>query len=65
LTEATDFNIVIYNITGQRVGVLASGYAEPGVYKQVWNASDFTSGVYFLRLEAGANIATQKVVLIK
>ena len=65
IMEASDMSISIYNIAGQRVDVLASGYAEPGVYKQVWNAANFTSGVYFIRLEAGANVATQKVVLIK
>jgi len=65
IMEATDMSISIYNIAGQRVDVLANGYAEPGVYKQVWNAANFTSGVYFIRLEAGANVATQKVVLIK
>ncbi len=65
LTEASSFEISVYNITGQRVDVLSDGYAEPGVYKQTWNAGDFTSGVYFIRLVAGQNIATQKVVLIK
>ena len=65
LMEASDMTISVYNIAGQRVDVLMSGYAEPGVYRQVWNAANFTSGVYFIRLEAGTNIATQKVVLIK
>lgn len=65
MVEASDFEISVYNIAGQKLSVLASGYAEPGVYKQVWNAADFTSGVYFIRLIAGVNIATQKVVLIK
>ncbi|MCF7833210.1 MAG: T9SS type A sorting domain-containing protein, partial [Candidatus Marinimicrobia bacterium] len=65
LDEASDFSISVFNITGQRVDVLSSGYAEPGLYKQIWNAGDFTSGVYFIRLEAGMKVATQKVVLIK
>ncbi|MCK4530273.1 MAG: T9SS type A sorting domain-containing protein, partial [Candidatus Marinimicrobia bacterium] len=65
MVEASDFEMSVYNIAGQKLDVLSSGYAEPGVYKQVWNAADFTSGVYFIRLVAGANIATQKVVLIK
>jgi len=65
VVEASDFEISVYNIAGQKLDVLSSGYAEPGVYKQVWNAGNFTSGVYFIRLVAGANIATQKVVLIK
>jgi K319-like protein/lamin tail-like protein/type IX secretion system substrate protein len=65
IVDASDFEISVYNIAGQKMSVLANGYAQPGVYKQVWNAADFTSGVYFIRLTAGANVATQKVVLIK
>jgi len=65
LDEASNFEISVFNITGQRVDVLSSGYAEPGIYKQIWNAGNFTSGVYFIRLEAGMKVATQKVVLIK
>ena len=65
LTEASDYEISVYNIAGQNMGVLSSGYAQAGVYKYVWNASNFTSGVYFIRLNADNNVATQKVVLIK
>jgi hypothetical protein len=65
LDEASNFEISVFNITGQRIDVLSSGYAEPGIYKQIWNAGNFTSGVYFIRLEAGMKVATQKVVLIK
>lgn len=65
LMDASDFEISIYNIAGQKMDILASGYAQPGIYKYVWNAADFTSGVYFVRLTADKNVATQKVVLIK
>ncbi len=65
LTEASDYEISVYNIAGQNMSVLSSGYAQAGVYKYVWNASNFTSGVYFIRLNADNNVATQKVVLIK
>ncbi len=65
LLDASDFEVSVYNIAGQKMGVLTSGYAQPGVYEYVWNAADFTSGVYFIRLNADNNIATQKVVLIK
>lgn len=65
LLDASDFEVSVYNITGQKMDILVSGYADAGVYEYVWNAADFTSGVYFIRLTADNNIATQKVVLIK
>lgn len=65
LVDAGEYEISVYNITGQKLSVLSDGYAQPGVYKYVWNAADFTSGVYFIRLNSGSQFATQKVVLIK
>jgi len=65
LDQAGSYELSVYNLTGQRVAVLAGGYAEPGYYKQTWNAGTFTSGIYFIRLEAAGRLATRKVVLIK
>ncbi len=65
LDEAGNHELSVYNITGRRIATLSSGYAEPGIYKQTWNAGDMTSGVYFIRLRSAGRIATRKVVLIK
>jgi hypothetical protein len=38
---------------------------EPGVYETTFNVSQFPSGVYFYRIEAGAYTAIKKMIAIK
>jgi hypothetical protein len=49
--------------TGREVAVLASGRHEPGRYAVPLRPCMLSSGVYFLRLEAGAEQRVVKVVL--
>lgn len=65
LDRAGQHSLNVYDLTGRRISTLYSGYAEPGHYRLSWDAGDFTSGIYFIRLEATNGIATRKVVLIK
>lgn len=49
-------NLSVFNITGQRVAVLDNQYREAGAYSVSWNAIDFASGVYLVRIVVkGAN----------
>ena len=43
-----DISIDIYNLNGQLVENLCKGYKNPGEYSISWNASNVTSGVYFI-----------------
>ena len=52
LPEPSRVRVVIFNLLGQSVSVLADDI-ESGGYKQVeWNAQKFPSAIYFCRLEA-------------
>ncbi len=64
LPVAGQYNLTIYNITGQVVESF-DGSADAGVVSIVWDASRYSSGVYFYKLEAGTFSATRKMVLIK
>ncbi len=64
LPKAADYEIVIYNVSGQQVEVL-TGAAEAGVVELEWNASSMASGVYFYRLKADNFTDTKKMVLLK
>jgi hypothetical protein len=37
----------------------------PGSYAAEWNAQNFSSGVYFYRIEADGFVKSSKMVLIK
>jgi hypothetical protein len=64
LSEATDYSLTIYNVTGQVVDVF-SGSADAGSHELKWNASNVASGIYFYKLDAGNFSETKKMILLK
>ncbi|MCG8373847.1 MAG: multicopper oxidase domain-containing protein, partial [Balneolales bacterium] len=63
--EPSDIELIVYNMRGQIVQTLYSGYQNRGTYVLAWDASQFASGVYFVRLVSGRTMSTIKVVLVK
>jgi len=57
--------LIIYDIQGRQVSVLADLIQTAGYHKEVWNASGFPSGVYYYNLNAGSYSETKKMVLVK
>ncbi len=60
----------LFDITGRRLVRLLEGHYEAGSHVLLWNGRDTSaapvvSGVYFLRLEAGARVDQQRFVLIR
>ena len=58
-------SLQIYDITGRLIETLIDEELGPGYNTIQWNANNFSSGVYFVRLEAGSFHNTQKVILLK
>ena len=58
-------NISIYSINGELIETLVHLSKQPGQYAVQWNASNFPSGLYFVKLFSENKIAEQKVLLIK
>ena len=58
-------SLSVYNVMGQEVATLHSGNMSAGSHTVTWNASDMTSGMYFVRAESSAGVAVQKVMLMK
>ena len=65
LPTASDVSLVVYNILGQKVVSLAEGFYPPGHYDVVFDAAEYSSGVYFYRLTRGRDIETKKMMLVK
>jgi hypothetical protein len=58
-------DLSIYNILGQMVVTLVNKNQVPGSYQVEWDGSDFPSGVYFYRIQAGDFVKTKRMLLIK
>jgi hypothetical protein len=55
----------VYNLIGQEIQTLVSGYREANRYEVVWNAGDVPSGIYLYRLKVGSHVETRKLILQK
>ena len=60
-------NMSIYDLRGRLVTELVNEFQEGSAdsYQVMWNASNASSGIYLLVLNAGNDIKTQKITLIK
>jgi hypothetical protein len=62
---ASDVRLVVYDMLGREVAVLASGKHMPGIYEVHFDGSGLASGVYLYSLTAGDFVQTRKMVLTK
>ena len=65
IPKSSFVKLVIYDLLGSEVALLVNEGLNAGSYKTDWNASGFTSGIYFYKLEAGDFIDTKKMILVK
>jgi hypothetical protein len=57
--------ITVYDVTGQEVLLLVNQKMDAGRYSVSWNAVNYSSGIYFYRIESGEFTVTKKMILIK
>ena len=55
----------VYDVLGKEVATLVNEKLSAGSYEVDWDASNFGSGAYFYRLEAGDYVETKKMLFIK
>jgi len=60
-----EMQVDVYNLLGQVVANLASGYMEASTYTLTWDATDAASGMYFVKAHADGFTKTQKLMLMK
>jgi flagellar hook assembly protein FlgD len=57
--------IKIYDILGKEIATLVNEKQSPGMYEVTWDASQYSSGIYFYKLTAGEFSEVKKMILIK
>jgi hypothetical protein len=65
IPKSSIVRIAIFDITGKEIEVLVNEQIQPGTYETTWNASAFSSGLYFCRMTTGNYTETKKMLLIK
>jgi hypothetical protein len=65
LPSSSPVSLKIFDVLGREVVTIIATQLPAGNYSRSWNATDYPSGVYFYRLQAGAFVETKKFVLLK
>lgn len=65
LREQAHIRIDIYDLLGCRVKTLVEEDKPAGAYTVIFDASNLSSGIYFSRIQAGDQIQTRQMVLLK
>jgi len=55
----------VLNLAGQKITTLAHGRWSQGEHSVHWNAAGFPSGTYVVRLQAGDQMLTRRMLLVK
>jgi hypothetical protein len=57
--------MTVYDITGRVVATPVNENLKPGNYEITFDASKYSSGVYFYKLETGGFVETKKMLMVK
>lgn len=60
-----EVQMVVHDMLGRVVAELADGIYRQGNYELQWNASQQSSGIYFVKMVAGGQTNIQKLMLVK
>ena len=63
--EMANVKLIIFDLLGSEVAELVNEKQKPGNYEVTWDASGYSSGVYFYKLSAGNYVETRKMILMK
>ena len=65
LPESGHVSIVIFDMVGREMITLVNNFEKEGYHSVNWDATNFSSGMYFVKMISGEFIQTQKVMLVK
>lgn len=65
IPESQDVELTVYNVLGQQVATLVSGFQTAGSHQVQFDASQLASGMYLYRIAAGKNVSVKKMLLVK
>ena len=66
LAETQRAELKVFDILGNEVAIVFKGIADGGkIYESVFNAENYSSGIYFYKLETPSQTIHRKMLLIK
>ena len=63
IRHATSLNV--YDINGRLIDLVFQGELEIGTHEFQWEGTNYSSGVYFIKMQSGDYVQTRKMILLK
>lgn len=65
IASETNVKLSVFDVLGREIETLVNEYKTPGSYTAVWNASGFSSGIYFCKIETDNFNSEIKMLVVK
>ena len=65
LPQESNVTLKVFDILGREVSTLVNEHQDAGYHQIYWDASGYSSGIYFYQIQAGEFIDTKKLLLLK
>ncbi|HET6559980.1 MAG TPA: T9SS type A sorting domain-containing protein, partial [Prolixibacteraceae bacterium] len=65
LPSKTVVSLKVFNSKGKEVATLESKELSAGYHERQWDATRFSNGIYYYRLQAGEFIESKKLIVLK
>jgi len=65
IPKASFVKLTVYDVSGRELETLVNQNMSAGIYKAEWDASKFSSGIYFYTINSADFRETKKMILIK
>ncbi|BDQ03411.1 T9SS type A sorting domain-containing protein [Ignavibacterium sp.] len=63
--ERSTVRLAVYNILGELVQTVVDEEKDAGTYEITFNGSNYSTGIYFCRMQAGNYVSIKKMLLLK
>ncbi len=65
IPKSSNVKLVVYDMMGKEVTVLVNEKQQTGIYEVKWDASSYSSGLYFIKIQTESFSETKKMMLVK
>ena len=62
MPEGNVIKLSIYNLRGEEIVLLHNGFMQAGSHQLIWNANNFSAGIYFTKLEISGKSLVSSIV---
>ncbi len=65
VASSSSVKVVVFDVLGREVSLLVNSKLEAGKHEAIFDGTNYPSGIYFYRIEAGDFVDSKKMILLK